>query len=139
MEVFNEFEGTWDDSSFGATEEGKVLKSFQNVLLKAEPNAYRDQLHQLLQARAKDQHYGFYVDSKDIIADDPLLGHLLFRYPGIMIKHFSKALIDVQQRIIKLAPPSQSSSWAVKRNVHGRLGLVRFFILGDFYGEFVGL
>jgi len=86
----------------------------------------RPQLLEVLRDENGDAHFGIYVDSKVLLDDDCVLGHLVLRYPETMLNLFSKALVAEQERLLRATTEDEGEDAApnrmrVKKNVHARV------------------
>ena len=64
------------------------------------------------------KHYGVFIDSRELLEGDMLLGHMLLRNPRMFLELFSAAMRRVEEMIRKNEP---SLKCIVKANVHPRV------------------
>mmetsp|Transcript_20945 Transcript_20945/g.37100 ORF Transcript_20945/g.37100 Transcript_20945/m.37100 type:complete len:851 (+) Transcript_20945:172-2724(+) len=83
------------------------------------------QLLDILKHEDDEAHYGVYIDAKLLLDDDMLLGHLVLRYPDVLLKLFSRALASQQESLLRepyvVQMIERGMDLSYKPNVHARV------------------
>lgn len=96
--------------------EEDLLTRFLEMIHADRSGKLQRQLHAILLGHEVNTHYSVVMDSKLLLEDDVVLGHLILRDPSRLLDVFSMALVKEQERLA-----ATNASLKVKPNTHARV------------------
>ena len=97
-------------------DDDELLLKFEKLIREDNSRVIHRQLMDILQKDSLLAQYSVLMDSKLLLQDDVVLGHLVLREPTRLLNLFSRALVEEQKRISARDPKKK-----VKLNTHARI------------------
>ena len=98
----------------------ELLARFGELIKNDKSNVLQRQLLGIMQSEQVNAQFSVIMDSKLLLEDDVVLGHLVLREPTRLLELFSKAFVSEQERIVA-SDPNNNGGKKVKQNVHARV------------------
>ena len=94
----------------------ELLNRFAELIRLDKSNVLQRQINSILQQPQVNAQYSVVMDSKLLLEDDVVLGHLVLREPNRLLALFSTALLKEQEHLA-----AQDAGLKVKPNIHARV------------------